>query len=101
MSQSSKPRRPPVYGPELWSTSDRGTWSHWDLWFCAVAVADHGADVNRGGRVIPRGAVTEWQARVPWPQPYQVEQDLILRVRASADCLGRALRLACPTHVQA
>jgi len=28
--------------------------------------------------VIPRGAVTEWQARVPWPQPYQVEQDLIL-----------------------
>lgn len=28
--------------------------------------------------MIPRGAVTEWQARVPWPQPYQVEQDLIL-----------------------
>jgi predicted nucleotidyltransferase component of viral defense system len=28
--------------------------------------------------VIPQGAVTEWQARVPWPQPYQVEQDLVL-----------------------
>lgn len=28
--------------------------------------------------MIPRGAVTEWQARVLWPQPYQVEQDLIL-----------------------
>jgi len=28
--------------------------------------------------VIPRGAITEWQAQVPWPQPYQVEQDLIL-----------------------
>ncbi len=28
--------------------------------------------------MIPRGALTEWQARVPWPQPYQVEQDLIL-----------------------
>lgn len=28
--------------------------------------------------MIPRGAITEWQARVPWPQPVQVEQDLIL-----------------------
>jgi predicted nucleotidyltransferase component of viral defense system len=28
--------------------------------------------------VIPRGALTEWQARVPWPQAFQVEQDLIL-----------------------
>lgn len=28
--------------------------------------------------MIPRGALTEWEARVPWPQLYQVEQDLIL-----------------------
>lgn len=28
--------------------------------------------------MIPRAFITEWQARVPWPQPYQVEQDLIL-----------------------
>ena len=28
--------------------------------------------------MIPQGAITEWQANVPWPQPYQVEQDLIL-----------------------
>jgi predicted nucleotidyltransferase component of viral defense system len=28
--------------------------------------------------LIPRGAITEWQARVPWPQPVQVEQDLVL-----------------------
>jgi predicted nucleotidyltransferase component of viral defense system len=28
--------------------------------------------------MIPQGALTEWQAKVPWPQPYQVEQDLIL-----------------------
>jgi len=28
--------------------------------------------------LIPRAFITEWQARVPWPQPYQVEQDLIL-----------------------
>lgn len=28
--------------------------------------------------MIPRAFVTEWQSRAPWPQPYQVEQDLIL-----------------------
>jgi predicted nucleotidyltransferase component of viral defense system len=43
--------------------------------------------------VIPRGAITEWQARVPWPQPFQVEQDLILSRLiievASEELLGR------------
>lgn len=28
--------------------------------------------------MIPRAFVTEWQSRVPWPELYQVEQDLIL-----------------------
>ncbi len=28
--------------------------------------------------MIPRAYITEWQRRVPWPEPYQVEQDLIL-----------------------
>lgn len=28
--------------------------------------------------MIPQAFITEWQARVPWPQPSQVEQDLIL-----------------------
>ena len=28
--------------------------------------------------MIPRAFITEWQSRVPWPQSYQVEQDLIL-----------------------
>jgi len=37
----SPPRRPPVFGPEPWEEIGGGIWSHWDLWFCAVAVADH------------------------------------------------------------
>ena len=37
----SLPRRPPVFGPEPWEESGGRSWSHWDLWFCAVAVADH------------------------------------------------------------
>ena len=28
--------------------------------------------------MIPRAYITEWQARVPWPQSFQIEQDLIL-----------------------
>jgi len=28
--------------------------------------------------VIPSAFITEWRARVPWPEPSQVEQDLIL-----------------------
>ena len=37
----SPPRRPPVFGPEPWEETGGRSWSHWDLWFCAVAMADH------------------------------------------------------------
>ena len=37
----SPPRRPPVFGPDPWQEIRGRSWSHWDLWFCAVAVADH------------------------------------------------------------
>lgn len=28
--------------------------------------------------MIPSAFITEWRTRVPWPESYQVEQDLIL-----------------------
>lgn len=28
--------------------------------------------------MIPQAAITEWAARVPWPTPEQIEQDLLL-----------------------
>ena len=34
------PRKPPVFGPEPWSELAGRSWSYWDLWFAAVAVAD-------------------------------------------------------------
>jgi len=37
----SPPRRPPVFGPEPWEETGGRSWTHWDLWFCAVAMADH------------------------------------------------------------
>jgi len=36
----------PIHGPERWMTRHRMTWSHWDLWFCLVALADHDGDLN-------------------------------------------------------
>ena len=35
------PRKPPVFGPEPWSELAGRSWSYWDLWFAAVAVADY------------------------------------------------------------
>ena len=31
-----------VYGPETWGTVAGRDWSWWDLWFCLIAVKDHG-----------------------------------------------------------
>ncbi|MDA8102717.1 MAG: hypothetical protein M0Z34_07115 [Nitrospiraceae bacterium] len=41
------PRRPPIFGPEPWQEISGLIWSHWDLWFCVVAVADHDADLHQ------------------------------------------------------
>ena len=38
---TSTPRKPPVFGPESWSELAGRSWSYWDLWFAAVAVADY------------------------------------------------------------
>ena len=39
-------RRPPIFGPETWSEVGGRIWSHWDLWFSAVAVSDHGGSLD-------------------------------------------------------
>jgi hypothetical protein len=36
----------PIYGTERWATKHGMTWSHWDLWFCLVALADHDGDLD-------------------------------------------------------
>jgi hypothetical protein len=40
------PRRPRVVGPEDWAELGGRWWTWWDLWFCAVAVADHGGSLE-------------------------------------------------------
>jgi hypothetical protein len=34
-----------VYGPETWGTVAGSEWSWWDLWFCLIAVKDHGGEL--------------------------------------------------------
>jgi len=46
VSPAAAPRRPPVFGPEPWATVAGQEWCHWDLWFCMVAVFDHGGDLE-------------------------------------------------------
>lgn len=48
-------RTPPIYGPELWRTDRKVVWSHWDLWFCVVAVADHDGDLDALAAAIEDG----------------------------------------------
>jgi hypothetical protein len=35
-----------VFGPETWAELGGRVWSHWDLWFCAVAVSDYGGSLD-------------------------------------------------------
>ena len=44
--------RTPIYGPEAWLTLAGVEWSHWDLWFCLVAVLDHDGDLDRLAETI-------------------------------------------------
>lgn len=36
-----------VWGSDLWHTMAGVEWSYWDLWFCAVCVADHDGDWDK------------------------------------------------------
>lgn len=42
----------PIYGPEPWQASHATVWSHWDLWFCMVALADHDGDLDALAQAI-------------------------------------------------
>lgn len=39
-------RRPPIFGPEPWTTIAGADWCHFDRWFAIVAVGDFGGDLD-------------------------------------------------------
>jgi hypothetical protein len=43
---SGTPRRPPVFGPEPWTTIAGLDWCHFDRWFAIVAAGDFGGDLD-------------------------------------------------------
>ena len=45
----------PIHGPEPWATRNKAVWSHWDLWFCLVALADHDGDLDELAVAIEEG----------------------------------------------
>ena len=63
-------RKPPVFGPEPWSELEGRSWSHWDLWFAAVAVCDHAGSLDQleahlvGGLGSPLGGRESVEAKL-------------------------------------
>lgn len=46
MVSDAKPERVQRFGPEAWEHRGAHDWSLWDLWFCVIAVRDHGGDLD-------------------------------------------------------
>ena len=46
MKAQASSRRRPVFGPEPWSIVADLQWTHWDLWYCMVAVRDHAGELD-------------------------------------------------------
>jgi hypothetical protein len=56
--------RTPIYGPEPWRTKREIAWSHWDLWFCVAAMADHDGDLDALAATIEDGSRSFWSGTV-------------------------------------
>lgn len=58
--------RTPIFGPEPWTEQAGQCWSHWDLWFCLVAVLDFHGDLSALAEAIYARARLDrdWEARV-------------------------------------
>lgn len=57
-------RGTPIYGPEPWRTTANAVWSHWDLWFCVVALADHDGDLDALAAAIEGAGRAFWSGTV-------------------------------------
>lgn len=55
---------PPIYGPEPWRTKRKAVWSHWDLWFCVVALADHDGDLEKLAVAIEGTGQSFWSSTI-------------------------------------
>jgi len=54
----------PIYGPEPWRTKRNAVWSHWDLWLCVVALADHHGDLDKLSVAIEGTGQSFWSSTI-------------------------------------
>jgi hypothetical protein len=59
-SASAPARRKLIFGPESWRELAGGSWSHWNLWFCTVAVPGFDGDWARLSDEIMRRSPRAW-----------------------------------------
>jgi hypothetical protein len=80
-SASAPARRKLIFGPESWREPAGGSWSHWNLWFCTVAVP--GFDATRPGSATrSRGAAHAPWSGLDWEAKLSHLEDLHARLAA-------------------
>ena len=73
-------------------------WSYWDLWFCAVAVADHDGDLDATGlfTVMEENLKVPFETRVLGVSVTVTGVDLTDGIQIVATCCRDGLRQAIP-----
>jgi hypothetical protein len=80
-SASAPARRKLIFGPESWRELARGSWSHWDLWFCIVAVPGFDGDWARLSDEIVRRSHAPWSG-LDWEAKLSHLEDVHARLAA-------------------
>jgi hypothetical protein len=80
-----------VYGSDRWHTMAGAEWSYWDLWFCAVCVADHDGDWDALDAAIQQ--TQRWCGESLWCHLVDLTARLDAAGLTAADLLA-----ACPTR---
>ena len=98
-------RRRLTFGPEPWRELAGSTWSHWDLWFCTLAVTGFDGDWARLGDEIVRRS-PRYLVGLAWEAKLSHLEDLRARLAAAdldaAELAGEVVaaedRFALPGH---
>lgn len=75
-------RRRLTFGPEPWRELAGSTWSHWDLWFCTLAVTGFDGDWARLGDEIVRRS-PRYLVGLAWEAKLSHLEDLRARLAAA------------------
>lgn len=84
----ASPKKPTVYGPEVWTTAFGAEWTYWDLWFSVVCVADHNGDWDElDASLYAKPADRDFAERM-WSHLVDLRKRLTAVGRTAADLAG-------------